>query len=134
VDRSLETVGFIGLGQMGGGMVRNLLLAGVDLIVYDQRQDVSNKYVELGARIAISPANMAVQVKKFLCLPFTPKVDAVLFSPDDVTEGSKKGSMIIDTPKIYVSDAQTFQTRLKAFELSYSDCPISGLCLSGDRC
>ena len=65
MDRSLETVGFIGLGQMGGGMVRNLLLAGVDLIVYDQRQDVSNKYVELGARIAKSPAIMAVQVKKF---------------------------------------------------------------------
>ena len=33
VDRSLETVGFISLGQMGGGMAKNLLLAGVDLIV-----------------------------------------------------------------------------------------------------
>jgi 3-hydroxyisobutyrate dehydrogenase len=65
VDKPSETVGFIGLGQMGSGMVKNLLSTGVDLIVYDQHKDVSTKYVRLGARIAKSPAIMASQVTKF---------------------------------------------------------------------
>jgi 2-hydroxy-3-oxopropionate reductase len=65
--------------------------------------------------------------KNLLCLPFTPEVDTVLFGPDVVAEGAKKDSMIIDTSTIYVSDAQAFQTRLKALELSYSDCPVSRL-------
>jgi 3-hydroxyisobutyrate dehydrogenase-like beta-hydroxyacid dehydrogenase len=64
VDKLSETVGFIGLGQMGGDMAKNLLSAGVDLIVYDQLQDVSSEYVQLGARVAKSPAMMAAQVKK----------------------------------------------------------------------
>jgi 2-hydroxy-3-oxopropionate reductase len=59
--------------------------------------------------------------QNFFCLPFTPEVDATLFGPNGVAEGAGKGSMIIDTSTIYVSDAQAFQTRLKAFELSYSD-------------
>jgi 3-hydroxyisobutyrate dehydrogenase-like beta-hydroxyacid dehydrogenase len=128
VDRPSETVGFIGLGQMGGGMAKNLLLAGVGLIDYDQHQKISNEYVQLGARVSKSPAIMAAQAKKiFLCFPFTPEVDVVLFGHDGLSEGAEKDLMIIDTSTIYVNNAIAFQTRLKASELSYSDCPISGL-------
>jgi 3-hydroxyisobutyrate dehydrogenase-like beta-hydroxyacid dehydrogenase len=128
VDKPSETVGFIGLGQMGSGMAKNLLLAGIDLIVFDQHQETANEYAQLGARVAKSPAILAAQVKKiFLCLPFTPDVDVALFGDNGVTEGADKGLMIVDTSTIYVSDARAFQTRLKAFGLSYSDCPISGL-------
>ena len=45
VDRPSKTVDFIGLGLMGGGMAKILLLAGVDLIVCDLRQEFSNEYV-----------------------------------------------------------------------------------------
>ena len=63
MDRPSETVGFIDLGQMGGGIANNLLLAGIDLIAYHQHQETTNKYVQLGARIAKSPAILAIQVK-----------------------------------------------------------------------
>jgi 6-phosphogluconate dehydrogenase (decarboxylating) len=48
VDRPPETVGFIGLGQMGSGMAKKLLSAEVDLIVYDQHQKITNEYAQLG--------------------------------------------------------------------------------------
>ena len=128
VAKPTETIGFIGLGQMGGGMAKNLLAAGVDLVVYDQDQDLSAEYVKLGARFTNSPADVAAQVSKlFLCLPFTPQVDAALFGPGGVTEGAEKGLMIVDTSTIYVGDAIDFQSRLSALDISYSDCPISGM-------
>jgi 3-hydroxyisobutyrate dehydrogenase-like beta-hydroxyacid dehydrogenase len=71
---------------------------------------------------------MAAQAKKiFLCLPFAPEVEVALFGLNGVTKGAQKGLMIIYTSTIYVNYARAFQTRLKAFELSYSDCPISSL-------
>ena len=35
----METVGFIGLGNMGGGMANNIQKAGYDMVVYDLRED-----------------------------------------------------------------------------------------------
>ena len=60
MDRSSETVDFIGLGQMGGGLTKNLLLAEIDLIVYDLRQEIAKEYVQLGARVTKSPAILAI--------------------------------------------------------------------------
>ena len=109
-------------------MAKNVMAAGVYLIVSDQRQDVSAEYVKLGARAAKSPADLASQVSKlFMCLPFTPEVDVALFGPGGVTEGAEKGLMIVDTSTIYVGDAVDFQTRLSALDIIYSDCPISGM-------
>ena len=35
----METIGFIGLGNMGGGMSRNIQRAGYPLVVYDLREE-----------------------------------------------------------------------------------------------
>ena len=94
---------------MGSGMAKNLLLAEVDLFLYDLRQEISNEYVQLGARVAKSSAILATRAKIiFLCLPFTPEVDVVLFGQNGVAEGAEKGSMIINTSTIYVSEVQAF--------------------------
>ena len=44
-----STVGFIGLGAMGGPMARNLLAGGVPLVVHDIRQDAAATHVQQGA-------------------------------------------------------------------------------------
>ena len=36
----METVGFIGLGNMGGGMSNNIQKAGYPMVVYDLREEV----------------------------------------------------------------------------------------------
>ncbi|MCE2501181.1 MAG: NAD(P)-dependent oxidoreductase, partial [Dehalococcoidia bacterium] len=37
----METVGFIGLGNMGGGMSANIQRAGYPMIVYDLREEAA---------------------------------------------------------------------------------------------
>ena len=54
-----ETVGFIGLGGMGLAMATNLLKAGFGLRVYNRTAEKARPLLELGARLARSPAEAA---------------------------------------------------------------------------
>jgi len=56
---SFATVGFIGLGQMGGPMARRLAGWPGGLLVYDVRAEATAPLVEAGARAAAGPADMA---------------------------------------------------------------------------
>lgn len=52
-------IGFIGLGQMGSAMARNLLAAGHEVSVWNRSADKLASLVEAGARAASSPADAA---------------------------------------------------------------------------
>ena len=52
-------VGFIGLGNMGSAMARNLLKRGHELIIYNRTRSRADSLEELGARIAVSPGEAA---------------------------------------------------------------------------
>src|SRR5271166_3824652 len=54
-----ETVGFIGLGGMGLAMATNLVKAGFGLRVYNRTAEKARPLLELGARLARSPAEAA---------------------------------------------------------------------------
>jgi 3-hydroxyisobutyrate dehydrogenase-like beta-hydroxyacid dehydrogenase len=54
-----ETVGFIGLGNMGLAMASNLLKAGFGLRVYNRTAEKARPLLELGASLARSPAEVA---------------------------------------------------------------------------
>src|SRR6267142_4985477 len=54
-----ETIGFVGLGGMGLAMATNLLKAGFGLHVYNRTAEKARPLLELGARLARSPAEAA---------------------------------------------------------------------------
>src|SRR5713101_8387681 len=54
-----DTIGFIGLGGMGLAMAGNLLKAGFRLRVFNRTVEKARSLVELGARVARSPAEVA---------------------------------------------------------------------------
>jgi 3-hydroxyisobutyrate dehydrogenase-like beta-hydroxyacid dehydrogenase len=54
-----ETIGFVGLGGMGLAMATNLLKAGFGLHVYNRTTERARPLMELGARLARSPAEAA---------------------------------------------------------------------------
>ena len=53
------SVGFIGLGAMGGPMARNLLRAGFDLTVYNRTRERTGAAAAAGAGVADTPAGVA---------------------------------------------------------------------------
>ena len=55
----METVGFIGLGNMGMGMGGNIQKADYPMVVFDIRDSAMQPFVQNGARSADSPAEVA---------------------------------------------------------------------------
>lgn len=62
-------LGFIGLGMMGGGMVKNLLKAGYSISVFDIDQAKMNFFKGLGASPVTSPKEVAEKNVKYLDAP-----------------------------------------------------------------
>src|SRR5438874_7051241 len=54
-----ERIGFIGLGNMGQPMARNLLKAGFELRVYNRNAAKARPLVELGAQQVSRPSEVA---------------------------------------------------------------------------
>lgn len=67
---SEDSIGFIGLGLMGGAIVRRMLQTGSSLIAYDIREDVLDAFVALGAERAKSVLEVADRATLVMvCLP-----------------------------------------------------------------
>ncbi len=55
----METVGFIGLGNMGGPVAGHIQRAGFPMIVYDLREEATRPFEERGAKVADSVVELA---------------------------------------------------------------------------
>ena len=54
------TVGFIGLGNMGGGMSMNIAMGGYNMVVHDLNRDTATPLLEYGAEWAGSPKELSL--------------------------------------------------------------------------
>jgi 3-hydroxyisobutyrate dehydrogenase-like beta-hydroxyacid dehydrogenase len=93
----MDTVGFIGLGNMGSGMAGNIQKAGYPLVVYDTRPEAMRPFLEREARPVRSPAEVA-QLSEviFTSLPGPKEVEAVAIGAQGVLEGIKPGGIYVD--------------------------------------
>src|SRR6202142_3992234 len=87
---SEQSLGFIGVGRMGGPMARRLIEAGYALTIYDTSEAVMQPLIDKGARRADSPAAVASAAEIVIAsLPTPPIVQAVALGPKGVIEGTK---------------------------------------------
>jgi 3-hydroxyisobutyrate dehydrogenase len=94
---SKPTIGFIGLGLMGGNMVENLQNKGYPVIVMDLNKDAVDVCVQRGASVADSNKDLAEKADiVMLCLTTSKIVEHVIYSEDGILAGIKPGSVLID--------------------------------------
>ena len=94
---SKPTIGFIGLGLMGGNMVENLQNKGYAVTVMDLNKAAVDKCVERGAKTtkngkALAEASDIVM----LCLTTSEIVEKVIYAENGVLEGLQEGSVLVD--------------------------------------
>ena len=93
-----NVIGFVGLGKMGGGMVQNLISKGVQVAVFDKNRESQILSQKVGAQVFDSAAELVQAVSiVFLCLPFRPEIDDVLFGENGIVSASKKNILIVST-------------------------------------
>ena len=118
------SIGFIGVGNMGGAMVRRLLGKGYEVLAYDVDPAASERVRAAGARIATSPREVADQMEiVFACLPSTAVSNAVAFGTDGVS-GGKAVKIYVETSTIGRTPMAAIAEKLAAFAVS-EDNPLA---------
>ena len=120
-------IGFIGLGNMGGPMARNLLKAGHDLVVYDIDEAKTSEHREMGAAWAASPEEVARQAPVVLTsLPGPAEVEEVALGPQGLVLGLQPGAVYADLSTGSPSRVRQVAERIEALGAHMLDAPVSG--------
>lgn len=122
----MAKVGFIGLGIMGRPMARNLLKAGVELLVNDTAQAAVDELVAAGAESGgYAEIGRECEVV-FTILPSGPIVQQVLFGPGGVAEGLGAGKLVCDLSSVTPVESRLCAEKLAAQGVGFVDAPVSG--------
>lgn len=96
-------VGFIGLGQMGSGIAKNLLKAGHDVTVYNRTRAKAEALVSKGAKVAATPGDACKGDAVFTMLADDKAVEAVVFDDGGILASLGKGAIHISSSTISVA-------------------------------
>ena len=120
-------VGFVGLGQMGLPMARNLLKAGFPLVVYNRTRAKADALVAEGAHAAGSPAEVAAGCDLFLsCVPKPPDVEKVFLGDDGAVAVARAGQVLCDMSTVDPETHRRIAAAAAERGAEYLDAPISG--------
>jgi 3-hydroxyisobutyrate dehydrogenase-like beta-hydroxyacid dehydrogenase len=119
-------IGFIGLGNMGFPMARRLVEAKHQLVVFDTRKDVLDRFVKLGAQAASSPKDVADRCETVMAsLPSLQASLDVATGMGGVIEG-KKVKRFVDLSTVGSQMAVRIHDLLKKANIVQIDSPVSG--------
>jgi 3-hydroxyisobutyrate dehydrogenase len=123
----MATIGFIGLGNMGGPMARNLIRAGHHLRVFDIAPAAVARAVARGAEPATDVAGAARSVEVLITmLPAGEEVHEVYLAEDGVIANASTGTLLIDSSTIDVARAREVATVADTAGFAMIDAPVSG--------
>lgn len=121
------TVGFIGLGHMGGPMCSNLIRAGVPVVVHDLDQHAARAHLSSGATWAQTPSELAAQVDVLITmLPGPRQVTAVLLDAG-AAAALPPGAVWLDMSTSTPQAAREVGARLEPRGVHWLDAPVSGM-------
>ena len=93
----MQTVGFIGLGNLGTPMARNIQRAGFPMVVFDVVEGATRPLLEGGARFAASSGEVAAASDVILSsVPGPPEVEQVALGPEGIASGIGEGDVYVD--------------------------------------
>jgi 3-hydroxyisobutyrate dehydrogenase len=120
-------IGFVGVGNMGNPMARNLLKAGHSLKVYDVVPDLVKRLADLGCEPASSAGDCARGVELVITmLPSSPHVRTAYLGEYGVIRSARPGTPLIDCSTIDPLTAREVAMDAKAKQCPMVDAPVSG--------
>ncbi len=122
-----QHIGYIGLGIMGKPMVRHLLNAGYDVIVFNRSKAAIEELVAAGARAADSPRAVALHADTVITmLPDGPDVESVVMGDQGILQGAHEDLLIIDMSTLSPAVAVRLRTEAQRQQVHFLDAPVSG--------
>ncbi|WP_349360462.1 3-hydroxyisobutyrate dehydrogenase [Stappia sp.] len=123
----MATIGFIGLGNMGGPMAANLVKAGHTVHGLDLSAEARARLEEAGGKAVESLAEAVSQADVVVTmLPAGTHVRKVYCGEDGVLAHARPGTLMIDSSTIDVDSARAVAAAADAAGMKMVDAPVSG--------
>lgn len=123
----MRRVGFVGLGDMGMGMAKNLIKVGFPLTGYDLRAARLDELEKAGGKRAASCRAVGEQSDTaFVMVLNGDQVNEAIFSEDGLAAGLAPGSTIVISATIHPSEVRTLEGPLSELGIHLIDTPVSG--------
>ena len=120
-----RTIGLIGLGNMGSGIAKNLLVKGFDVIGYDIDDKKQDELVSLGLQKAVSTDDISKTCElAILCLPNPDVSRSVIF--EQLLSKDSSTSTIIETSTLTPEIVTEFASKLEAKNKQFLSTPMIG--------
>ena len=121
------TVGFVGLGAMGGPMARNLLARGFTVIAHDIDRAKTDALQARGAKVADSPEAVAAAAERTICMvETTVQAESVIAGERGFIRGARAGHIVACMSTIDPFAAKRLGAALAERGIAMVDAPVSG--------
>lgn len=126
-ERPQRYTGIVGVGVMGGGIAENLLKGGAELVVYDLNPNRVAHFVQLGAKAATGPADVARQASTLISMvETTAQSEEVIMGPEGFQSQAQAGDVILSMATIDPLAVKRWYAELKPRGIDFVDAPVSG--------
>ena len=119
-------IGFIGLGNMGAAMARNLMKAGHRLTVYNRSRDKAQALARDGAIVAGSPAEAARTGIVFTMLANDEALYAVTEGPDGILAGLPESGIMVSMSTVSLAATRRLSAAVKGAGRFFVAAPVFG--------
>ena len=120
----MTTIGFLGLGNMGGPMAANLVSAGHTVHGFDPVTALKEAAAAKGATVFDAAADAVTGAD--VVITSLPNGDIVKSVYAEVVPAASSGALLIDTSTISVDDARAVNAQATERGLAQIDAPVSG--------
>lgn len=118
--------GFIGVGQMGGGLARNLIRARKNVWVFDLNPEAVRSTLAVGetGRAAAKIEDVAESDVVFTSLPLPRDLESVLLGAEGLLQRMRPGAACIDVSTIDPATARRLADVAEARGIGFLECPL----------
>lgn len=125
--RSMNAIGFIGLGTMGHPMAANLIRAGYAVTVWNRTPGRGRDLLERGAVWAESPLEAARAADVVITMVSDDAaIEQVYYGGNGVMNGLKPGTIVIDSSTISPETVRRLAADAAARSCDFLDAPVTG--------
>jgi 3-hydroxyisobutyrate dehydrogenase-like beta-hydroxyacid dehydrogenase len=123
----MATLGYIGLGVMGGRMVERLMSKGHTVTGYNRTKSKAQWLLDKGMQWGDSPRAVAAAADTiFVMVTDSAAVEAVFDGPDGLLAGLAPGKTVIDMSTVAPATSRALAEKVRAKGADMVDSPVSG--------
>ena len=123
----MKNIGVIGLGDMGSGLAKNLLVNGFFVFGLDLKPDRQAAFTDMGGNLVNDAAELGRRVDAaFVMVMNGDQAKSVILGPDGLVENMHQGGVVILSATIKPHEAVEIGAAMQGSGIDLIDTPVSG--------